>query len=115
MSGAKISTAVRDPGRTCDLAAFCSVLRCNCIGMGVHDFQGLSFAGKFDRPLRRRFCHTCQMESSPTSSDSAPIGLRMKESKALEPKPRQKVLGVILEVTLTPHPDRCDKVMKTID
>ena len=46
-------------------------------------------------------------------------GLRMKESKALPPNSRQKVLGIILEINseeaiLQPHPNRCAKVLKAI-
>ena len=44
----------------------------------------------------------------------------MKESKALEPSPKQKVLGVLMEVqeieiVLRPHPTRCTKVIAIIN
>ena len=47
------------------------------------------------------------------------LGLRMKERKALPPASSQKVLGISLTidddmVTLSPHPDRCNKARATI-
>ena len=47
------------------------------------------------------------------------LGLRMKEAKALAPQPKQKVLGILMEIepsqiVLRPHPDRCAKMMASL-